>query len=76
MHYTIDYSKSPAKAFDAVEDIKEYLGDRYDSIAEQMKQVKHTGCFAMCCNLIGISGFPVKAWYEHFHGQNSYKETE
>jgi hypothetical protein len=76
MHYTIDYSKSPAKAFDAVEDIKEYLGDRYDSIAELVSEVSDCDRFRNYCGLAGISGFPVKAWYEHFHGQNSYKETE
>ena len=76
MHYTIDYSKSPAKAFDAVEDIKDYLGDRYDSIAELVSEVSDCDRFRNYCGFVGISGFPVKAWYEHFHGQNSFKETE
>ena len=76
MYYTIDYSKSPAKAFDAVEDIKEYLVDRYDHMVELIENVSDCERFAFYCSMMGISGFPVKAWYEHFHGQNSYKETE
>ncbi len=76
MHYTIDYSKSPAKAFDAVEDIKDYLGDRYYHMVELIENVSDCERFAFYCSMMGISGFPVKAWYEHFHGQNSYKETE
>ena len=75
-HYTIDYSKSPAKAFDEVEDIKEYLGDRYDHMVELIENVSDCERFTFYCSMMGISGFPVKAWYEHFHGQNSYKETE
>lgn len=73
MHYTIDYSKSPAKAFDAVEDIKEYLSDRYDHMVELIRDVSDCERFAFYCSMLGISGFPVKAWYEHFHGQNSFK---
>ncbi len=73
LDYTIDYSKSPAKAFDAVEDIKDYLGDRYDHMVELIENVSDCERFAFYCSMMGISGFPVKAWYEHFHGQNSFK---
>ena len=72
MKTTIDYSKSPAPAFDAVEDIKEYLGERYDQIAPLIKAETNRDNFAMACSFAGIHGYPVKAWYEHFHGQGSW----
>lgn len=72
MKTTIDYSSSPAPAFDAVEDIKDYLGDRYDLVAGELRHVKDKDAFACYCGLGGIRGFPVKAWYEHFHGQGSW----
>lgn len=77
MHTTIDYNKSPAPAFDAVEDIKDYLGtEKYAKISPEMAKLTNCGAFAMYCSLAGIHGFPVKAWYEHFHGQCSWKQSE
>lgn len=76
MKTTISYNQSPAPAFDAVQDIKEYLGERYDRVAPEIAKVKHCGQFALACSMGGIEGFPVKAWYEHFHGQGSWKQEE
>jgi hypothetical protein len=75
-HYTTDYSKSPAPAFDAVQDIKEYLGDHYDFIALDIRKVKDPRMFNLACTLAGIEGYPVVAWYEHFHGQGTWVEPE
>jgi len=72
MKTTVDYSKSPAPAFDAVEDIKEYLGAKYDVIAEDMAKITSATEFQFYCEFAGIQGFPIKAWYEHFHGQGSW----
>lgn len=73
MHTTIDYSKSPAPQCDAVNDIKDYLGPKWDQVSEMMRSVTHCGHFAMYCSLAGISGYPVCAWYELYHGQGSWK---
>jgi hypothetical protein len=75
MHYTKDYSKSPAPHFDAVEDIKDYLGEaKYAQISPEMALVTDCRQFSFYCMLAGISGLPVRAWYEHFHGQGSWAE--
>ncbi len=74
MHTEINYSKSPAPSFDAVNDVKEWLGANYDAIAPEMSKITSCSQFAFLCGLAGIQGFPVKAWYEHFHGQGSWKE--
>lgn len=77
MHNTIDYSKSPAPSFDAVEDIRSWLGEeRYKTVAPEMAKLNNCGAFAMYCSLAGVQGFPVKAWYEHFHGQGSWKPEQ
>ena len=76
MHTTINYNKSSAPSFDACEDIREWLGDKYDIVRDEMAKVTHCGQFALYCSLAGISGFPVKAWYEHFHGEGSWKQDE
>lgn len=73
MHTTIDYSKSPAKQFDAVEDIRSWLGqNRYDDIAPEMAKLTNVNAFTMYCSLAGIQGYPVQAWYDHFHGQGAW----
>lgn len=77
MHNTIDYSKSPAPAFDAVEDIKSWLGpDRWAKVYPELAKITHCGNFAMYCALAGIQGFPVIAWYEHYHGKGSWKPEQ
>lgn len=77
MKITIDYKDSPAPAFDAVQDIKTYLGDeRWTKVCPELAKVTHCGQFAMYCSLAGIYGFPVRAWYEHFHGQGSWKQGQ
>lgn len=77
MHTTVDYRKSAAPAFDAVQDIKEYLGDRYDGIAAEIGKVTDSTKFNNLCGFfLGIEGFPVKAWYEHFHGQGTWTEPK
>lgn len=73
MHSTIDYSKSPSPQFDAVQDVMEWFGERYQTVAAEMSKVKDRDTFAFYCSFVGVGGFPVKAWYEHFHGQGSWE---
>lgn len=77
MHNTVDYSKSPTPAFDAVEDIKDWVGkDRWDAISAEMAKVTRCHQFALYASLAGIQGYPVIAWYELYHGQGSWKQEE
>lgn len=77
MHQTIDYSKRAAPRFDAVEDVKDWLGaDGWAKISPEMSKVKHCGQFALYASLAGIQGFPVIAWYELYHGEGSWKPEE
>ncbi len=74
MHTIIDYSQSPSKSFDAVEDIKEWLGkDRWAVVSPEMAEVKDQERFELYASLAGISGYPVKAWFELYHGQGSWR---
>jgi len=76
-HTTIDYSKSPAPAFDAIEDIKSWLGvERFSKLTQEFASVKDCENFAAFCSIGGISGFPVKAWYELIHGQGTWEDWE
>lgn len=71
-----DYGQSPAKAFDAVEDIREYLGEvRWTAVSPQMAQVRDPKQFAFYCMLAGIEGYPVEAWYELYHGGGSWTKA-
>lgn len=70
-----DYSKSPAKAFDAVQDIKDYLGqEKFDSVSSDMSKLS-LKAFQFHCMLCGIEGFPMEAWYELYHGKGSYAKA-
>jgi hypothetical protein len=76
MHNNKDYSNSPCKNFDAVQDIKDYLGKKkWAEISPQMAHIKDKEQFEMYCSVAGISGFPVRAWYELYHGQGSWNMT-
>lgn len=75
MHYTKDYSQSPAKSFDAVNDIKDWLGpERWDKVSAIMRTVVDHNQFAIAASFAGVHGFPVKAWYELYHGEGSWIE--
>jgi len=74
MHYTINFSKSPAPAHDAVQAIKEWFGLKWDEISPLMAQIKSQESFALYAELAGISGYPVKAWWELYHGQGSWRD--
>lgn len=76
MHTTIDYSNSPAPNFDAIEDIKEYLGQtKWDEISPEMAKVISPKQFEFYCCITGISGLPVRAWYDLYHGQGAYDKN-
>lgn len=77
MKTTIDYSNDPAPMHKAVEDIKDYLGDAYDNAAEVVKRLESRELFSQVCGFMGIEGLPVRAWYDHFHGEGAFaKESE
>lgn len=75
MHTTKDYSKSITPSFDAVEDVKKWLGRKWDTISPQISKIKDREQFALYADLAGIQGFPVAAWYELYHGQGSWHHT-
>lgn len=75
MHVDIKYDHSPSARLKAITDIRDYLGpEKYDTLAPEMAKVSDCHSFAMYCALGGIRGWPVKVWYEHFHGQGTWKE--
>jgi hypothetical protein len=76
MHATIDYSKSPAPAFDAVEDIKLWLGQaKWDQVHPRMSKITDVRIFAFYAELAGIQGFPIEAWWELIHGEGSWDKA-
>lgn len=70
-----DYSKSPAKAFDAVEDVKAWLGSRWAVASPEMAKVRDPEQFALWASFAGIEGYPVEAWYELYHGKGSWTKA-
>jgi hypothetical protein len=76
MHQTVDYSRSPAKAFDAVEDVKNWLGTaKWDEVSPMMAKVTDPRQFYLYAGLAGIQGYPVAAWYELYHGEGSWAKA-
>lgn len=73
MHTTINYTSSPSPKFDAVEDIKQYLGQaKWDELFPLMAKVKSPSQFQSYCYLAGVQGLPVTAWYDLYHGEGAY----
>ena len=77
MSYKVNYANSPTPAFDAVEDIRGYLGpDKFSEITQKLKGVNVCATFALACAFCGVQGYPVQAWYELINGQGSWKPEE
>jgi hypothetical protein len=74
MHTEINYSKSPSPKFDAVEDCKDWFGDKWDIVLERLTPIKNCRVFSLACSLAGVQGFPVIALYELINGEGSWKE--
>ena len=72
MKTQIDYAGSPAPRFDAVEDIKDYFGKRWDKVSGLMGAIHDVELFEQWANFSGVEGFPVKAWYDLYHGEGAY----
>jgi hypothetical protein len=75
MKLTKNYSKSPAKAFDAVEDVKSWIGGRWDTVSDLMRQVPEVHIFSIYAEMQGVQGYPVQAWYELYFGQGSWDKA-
>jgi hypothetical protein len=77
MKTTKDYTNSPAKNFDAVNDIMDYLGKKkYNEVVKSgIGQITDPNHFSFLCMIAGIEGFPVIAWYDHFHGQGAFDKA-
>ncbi len=73
MKMTRDYSKSPSKNFDAVEDIKSWFGpQKWAQVSPMMAREKNPNAFSFYCMIAGIDGFPVQAWYDLYHGEGAF----
>jgi hypothetical protein len=72
MHTIIDYTNRPTKAFDAVEDVKAWFGPRWDEVSALMRTVTNPLQFSVYADFSGVSGYPVEAWYDLYHGEGSY----
>ena len=73
MHYNIGYAGlTPQLAHNqSIQDIKDYLGEeKYELLTKQFREecpdLSIEG-FKMYVSLAGISGFPVRAWYNEVY---------
>lgn len=67
-----DYSKSPAPRFDALQDLIEFLGDRWPRCNGHLKAVTSPDQFENWAGFAGVEGAPVEAWYDHIHGEGAW----
>lgn len=71
MHYDVDYSvfdNEVDKHNAAIEDIRDYLGgEKFATLTTEFRAMGEMtfGSFANYVSIAGISGYPVKAWYNH-----------
>lgn len=72
MKTIVDYAKSPAPKADAVNDVKDYFGTKWNEISAHMRQIKDVEQFELWANFAGVEGFPVKAWYDLYWGEGAY----
>lgn len=76
MHTFISYKDRPSPKFDAIEDIKVWLGyERWEDLSLIMARVTNPSQFQFAASLAGIEGFPVEAWYDLYHGEGAYNKA-
>ena len=74
MKTVIDYTKRLTPKFDAVEDVKEWLGtDKWNEVSPKMAQISNPQQFAFLAGLAGVHDFAVEAWYDLYWGDGAYK---
>lgn len=68
-----DYSRSIAPNFDAVEDIKDWLGER--GWRDLQKELRHTHVleFYFICKRNDLTPWQTHALYDMVHGEGAYK---
>lgn len=67
-----DYSKSQAPRFDALQDLIDFLGDRWPRCNDHLKSVTSPDQFENWAGFAGVEGAPVEAWYDHIHGEGAW----
>ena len=78
MHTEIDYGKIPDADARALKDVQSFLGaERFNNIVEKLKDSpKQTPWkFLVLLDMfLGISGFPVRVFYNHIYDENLSQE--
>lgn len=72
MKQTRDYSRSAAPRFDALQDLIEFLGDRWPKCNDHLKGVTDLRQFENWAGFAGVEGAPVEVWYDHIHGEGAW----
>lgn len=67
-----DYSKSQAPRFDALQDVINFLGDRWPKCNDHLKLITSVDQFENWAGFAGVEGAPVEAWYDHIHGEGAW----
>lgn len=72
-HYTMSYAglTDEVKSAKALQDIKDYLGeDKFEEVSKIMRNemIPYEQFVTAMAIMVGIQGYPVKAWYEHVYG--------
>lgn len=77
MHFTKDYSASPAPMFDALQDLKDWIGeDRWDGFYAAASAVDNAFDLKLQLAIFaGVEGKPVEALWEAIHGQGTWEEA-
>jgi len=77
MGYTVSYKSSSCPKVDAINDIKQWLGQsKWDELYPYMAALPNQNVFALAASFAGVKGFPVIAWYELIHGEGSWKDED
>jgi hypothetical protein len=71
-----DYSQSVSPRFDAVEDVKEFLGKDWDGVSADMAKVASPSRFVFWAEVLGVrDSFAIQVWWELYHGQGSWAKA-
>ena len=72
MKMTISYKNMDDPRTKAIQDVKDYLGDRYQILLDAL-QGQPANAYAIICSFAGVRGYPVVALYEEVHGEGSFE---
>jgi hypothetical protein len=76
MHTTKDYASMENPREEAIKDLKKWLGTRkFNMLSRELKAIADQNMFENLVGIAGVSGYPVRIWFEEIHKDDQLSDA-